>query len=156
MQPLPQPNNQPAIADLVIADFVKRKRIDIERRIDQMRERRDLAETALSMIRGLANEHVEHADGCGLLAGQILDMLAATPLGAGLVLPPAETIAQRFHEAYERLAPMFGYRTREASAKPWEDVPADNQLLMIATVTEVREWLLGLGRPLTAKDPANG
>ena len=44
----------------------------------------------------------------------------------------AEQIAQAFHEAYERLAPEFGYRTREASAKPWADVPEQNKSLMIA------------------------
>jgi hypothetical protein len=46
----------------------------------------------------------------------------------------AETIARAFHEAYERLAPDHGYKTREASAKPWEDVPDGNKGLMIATV----------------------
>ena len=46
----------------------------------------------------------------------------------------AEQIAQAFHEAYERLAPDFGYKTREASAKPWDDVPEQNRSLMIAVV----------------------
>lgn len=45
-----------------------------------------------------------------------------------------ERIARCFHEAYERLAPEFGYRTRDASAKPWAEVPAENRDLMIATV----------------------
>lgn len=49
----------------------------------------------------------------------------------------AERIAKRFHEAYERLAPSFGYETREASAVPWEDVPEQNRRLMIATVAEL-------------------
>jgi hypothetical protein len=47
---------------------------------------------------------------------------------------PAERVAQAFHEAYEELAPEFGYRTREASAKPWADVPSANRALMQATV----------------------
>lgn len=51
----------------------------------------------------------------------------------------AEKLAQRFHEAYERLAPEFGYKTREASAVPWEDVPADNKALMVAVAGEVME-----------------
>ncbi len=34
-----------------------------------------------------------------------------------------EALARHFHETYERLAPEFGYRTREESAKPWEQVP---------------------------------
>jgi hypothetical protein len=46
----------------------------------------------------------------------------------------AEQVAQAFHEAYERLAPDFGYRTREASAKPWAEVPGQNKALMIAVV----------------------
>lgn len=48
-----------------------------------------------------------------------------------------EALAMRFHEAYERLAPSFGYSTREASAKPWADVPADNKALMIAVCAEL-------------------
>jgi|HubBroStandDraft_6_1064221.scaffolds.fasta_scaffold00062_34 hypothetical protein len=46
----------------------------------------------------------------------------------------AEQIAQAFHETYERLAPDFGYKTREASAKPWAEVPEQNKMLMIAVV----------------------
>lgn len=53
----------------------------------------------------------------------------------------AEFLARLFHEAYERLAPEFGYRTREASAVPWEDVPENNKRLMIATAEEVRRQL---------------
>ena len=57
----------------------------------------------------------------------------------------AERVAQRFHETYERLAPEFGYRTREASAKPWAEAPEQNRKLMIA----VCEELLGSGFILT-------
>lgn len=49
----------------------------------------------------------------------------------------AERLARAFHENYERLAPEFGYRTREASAKPWADVPDDNKRLMVATAEAV-------------------
>ena len=45
-----------------------------------------------------------------------------------------EAIARRFHEAYERLAPSFGYETRRESAVPWEEVPENNRRLMVATV----------------------
>ena len=48
-----------------------------------------------------------------------------------------ERIAHAFHDAYEALAPAFGYRTREASSKPWEQIPASNRDLMIATVRAV-------------------
>jgi hypothetical protein len=47
----------------------------------------------------------------------------------------AETLAKRFHELYEYLAPSFGYKTREASAKPWSEVPENNRKLM-TTVCE--------------------
>jgi hypothetical protein len=51
----------------------------------------------------------------------------------------AERIAQAFHESYERLAPDHGYETREASAKPWEDVPEQNKGLMVAVIEELLE-----------------
>lgn len=46
----------------------------------------------------------------------------------------AEVIARAFHERYERLAPAHSYRTREASAVPWENVPENNKSLMVAVV----------------------
>lgn len=48
-----------------------------------------------------------------------------------------DDLAQAFHEAYERLAPHFGYKTREASAKPWADVPLENRALMAAVCAEL-------------------
>lgn len=53
----------------------------------------------------------------------------------------AAKVAEKFHETYERLAPAFGYETREASAKPWADVPAQNRDLMTAVVAH----LIGTG-----------
>jgi len=49
----------------------------------------------------------------------------------------AETIAQAFHEAYERLAPDYGYETREATAVPWNDVPDNNRWLMTAVARDL-------------------
>ena len=49
----------------------------------------------------------------------------------------AERVAMRFHAAYERLAPEFGYKTREASAKPWDEVPEPNRRLMTRVVAEL-------------------
>lgn len=48
-----------------------------------------------------------------------------------------EDIARFFHEAYERLAPEFSYKTRAASSVPWESIPPENRELMIAVVTEL-------------------
>lgn len=52
-------------------------------------------------------------------------------------LSAAERLARRFHEAYERLAPSFGYETRPDSAVPWEQVPQQNRALMIAVCAEI-------------------
>jgi len=52
-------------------------------------------------------------------------------------MPDAESVAKMFHEAYERLAPAFGYETREATRVPWEQVPERNKRLMIAATAEV-------------------
>jgi len=49
----------------------------------------------------------------------------------------AEKLAQRFHVKYENLAPQFGYKTRDASAVPWEKVPELNRGLMIAVCQEL-------------------
>lgn len=60
-----------------------------------------------------------------------------------------EFVAREFHDAYERLAPTFGYETREASRVAWARVPKDNRRLMIAVVDElVRREVIHHG-PLT-------
>lgn len=48
-----------------------------------------------------------------------------------------EQLAQFFHETYERLAPSFGYQTREESAVSWSHVPENNKQLMIAVAAQV-------------------
>lgn len=57
----------------------------------------------------------------------------------GMSSERAEALARRFHETYERLAPDYGYKTREASAKPWAEVPEQNKSLMIAVCAELLE-----------------
>lgn len=52
-------------------------------------------------------------------------------------LHEAARIAQEFHEAYERLAPQHGYRTRRESAVPWREVPTQNRNLMVAVVFDL-------------------
>lgn len=58
-----------------------------------------------------------------------------------------QDLAQRFHETYERLAPNFGYKTRETSAKPWEQVPEQNKRLMIAVCAEILAEVRSTGEP---------
>jgi hypothetical protein len=50
-----------------------------------------------------------------------------------------EQLAELFHTTYERLAPSFGYETRPGTAKPWSEIPEDNnnKRLMIAVAREV-------------------
>lgn len=85
----------------------------------------------------------DHAD-----AGRIIGELHAKELAAA---PPAASvrakevtnleIATAFHEAYERLAPRYGYETRPESRKPFSDLPNELKLLMVAVVREVRTLL---------------
>jgi hypothetical protein len=68
-----------------------------------------------------------------------------------------EVIARCFHETYEALAPSFGYETREASAKPWADVPDQNKGLMKSVVrTLIANGVISPGgnirRPLDTAD----
>lgn len=53
----------------------------------------------------------------------------------------ATETARLFHETYERLAPSFGYKTREASAVPWDSVPDKNRQLMVAVAAVVLDVL---------------
>ena len=52
-------------------------------------------------------------------------------------MPDAESVAKLFHETYERLAPTFGYETREATRVSWDALPERNKRLMIATTAEL-------------------
>ena len=47
--------------------------------------------------------------------------------------------ARAFHEAYEKLAPEWGYKTRPESAVPWEQVPAANKGLMCSVIHQLIE-----------------
>lgn len=53
----------------------------------------------------------------------------------------AEKLAKFFHDTYEALAPQHGYETREASRKPWVEVPEQNKGLMVAVAQRVLEDL---------------
>ncbi len=55
---------------------------------------------------------------------------------SGPMIRPEE-LAKFFHDEYERIAPHFGYKTREASAKPWNEVPEQNRRLMEAVAASV-------------------
>lgn len=48
-----------------------------------------------------------------------------------------ERVAKLFHATYEELAPAHGWDTQEASRRSWEEVPASNRTLMVATAMEV-------------------
>ena len=48
-----------------------------------------------------------------------------------------EEVAQLFHEWYEKLAPKHGYKTRDATAVPWSEVPDKNKALMIEVAGKV-------------------
>lgn len=63
-----------------------------------------------------------------------------------------ETLAQLFHETYERRASEFGYETRQATAIPWEEIPADNanKRLMIAVAGDVLAAIDGEATDLRA------
>lgn len=69
------------------------------------------------------------------------DLGARATVGAAAIT--AETVARWFHEAYERLAPDYSYRTRKASAVPWDEVPVANRALMVRTASEVLDRLRG-------------
>jgi hypothetical protein len=80
---------------------------------------------------------------------RVIGVVPGTPADTGTMgrthIDP-EAVAEYFHTTYERLAPDFGYRTREESAKPWAQVPERNKALMVAVAGEVLTWLTRGGR----------
>lgn len=57
-----------------------------------------------------------------------------------------ERIAAAFHDEYEERAPLMGYKTRDASAVPWPEVPEQNRRLMEATVAALlRRGIIDVG-----------
>lgn len=83
-------------------------------------------------------------------------LLGGVPRTAHVMRPPkpdAESIAKLFHESYENRALTFGYETREESRVPWEEVPALNKHLMIATVSDVLASLFPAEKPDEAPSP---
>lgn len=55
----------------------------------------------------------------------------------------AEQLAQFFHETYNRLAPEFGHRKRQAKAKPWTELSEPNKNLLTAVAREMLFTLYG-------------
>lgn len=65
------------------------------------------------------------------------------------------TIARRFHEEYEHIAPMYGWTTQEASRVDWDDLPDNQRKLMVHVVAN----LLAAGvilAPLPTADDVRG
>jgi len=52
-----------------------------------------------------------------------------------------EALARLHHETYERLAPEYGYKTRDATAVPWDEVPENNKELMLAVARAAIEFM---------------
>ena len=53
-----------------------------------------------------------------------------------------KTLAKDFHETYERLSVEYGWKTQESCQVAFEDLPEENQKLMLAVVREVCTPLL--------------
>jgi hypothetical protein len=67
----------------------------------------------------------------------LANRLEAEPEDSPITGEQVNAVARAFHESYERQAPEYGYKTREASSVPWSDVPADNKHLMQAVVLDL-------------------
>jgi hypothetical protein len=78
---------------------------------------------------------------------ELIKALDTRPSVVELDSPGPEALARLFHETYERLAPEHGYETREASAKPWRQVPANNRALMVAVCQHILAERGELARP---------
>lgn len=66
-----------------------------------------------------------------------------------------EELARLFHETYESLAPEFKYKTRKRSSVPWDELPADNKALMVATAGRVLDELQRRGLVVVVDTPTS-
>jgi len=60
----------------------------------------------------------------------------------GLDRLSAEGLARKFHEEYERLAPEFGWKTRERCRKEFDELPERNRELMVEVARCVIVWIV--------------
>lgn len=67
---------------------------------------------------------------------------------------PAEQLARMFHDAYERLAPDYGWKTQTVSRKQWEELPDGLRLLMLSVCEEIITALLE-GKIIEYADPGD-
>jgi hypothetical protein len=59
-------------------------------------------------------------------------------------VPDAESLAIMFHDAYERLAPIVGYETRQETRS--FNLESTNGKLMVLVCAEIRQALLSAGK----------
>ncbi len=90
----------------------------------------------LTMEKNMASDNEDEAGECEYPAEAVRMAYALGKADASKPVEP-EDLARKFHEIYERLAPEYGYKTREASAVHWDDVPEGNKRLMIAVCKEI-------------------
>ena len=90
------------------------------------------------VVPGPALALFRHREDAYMLADQFIDLrVIKAPATRGErtgepTFGQTDALARKFHDEYERLAPLYGYKTRKASAVPWEDVPSANKELMRA------------------------
>jgi len=115
--------------------------------------------TLLLVRRGKLLRIMDRVQSLGLVPSRIKSPEAQaidSVIGSHQGLGAAGLIAHAFHETYERLAPDHSYETREASAKPWAEVPRENQVLMVAVAAELLDrGVVTIGRtpdPIERKD----
>jgi len=73
------------------------------------------------------------ASGTALRDEVLAKMAAAQPVA----LREAREVARLFHDAYERLAPGYGWTTNAATAVEWDKLPTANRELMVHVVNVV-------------------
>lgn len=114
-------------------------------------ERQDeLEQTCLSMAR---HEDIGPQRVAWLERAECASRTATILRAAHQPIKDAEDVARLFHEAYERLAPSFGYETHKASAVAWADVPEPNKSLMVAVAAEVLRALAAPQEGKSSQDP---
>lgn len=76
--------------------------------------------------------------------------LVVEDLPATFISPAGAELAEAIHGRYEELAPLYGFRHRTATGKPWDEVGVEARIVLLRTAQSILDsWLVipGPGAP---------
>lgn len=92
-------------------------------------------DSIIAEMRGHTGEYVTQPFTVAMWADRLSALTAPSPASAG----DGESLARQFHEAYERLAPQFGYETRAETRQFDPTTPNGKLMIAVCSALAVRD-----------------